>query len=190
MVSSGSLVQPYQYVGKEGYYRESQLDLYLLGQRWYEASVGRFISPSPFIPIDYREIINPYVYVINNPIFWIDPYGLDRKKPNWGTITIGIIEIGGGLGLIGGAIGTIFFVPEITPFLGSIISGAFLEGFYGIAVGLTEVINGIYGNPPISGQPPFIFIAPPSVVVFPPPQIIQQISKNLTPKPPNPKNCE
>ena len=42
--SSGSISQPYQYVGKEGYYRESQLDLYLLGQRWYDEEVGRFIS--------------------------------------------------------------------------------------------------------------------------------------------------
>ena len=70
--SSGLVSQPYQYVGKEGYYRESQLDLYLLGQRWYDEEVGRFISRDP---IGEEGGLNLYVYVGNNPVNNIDPYG-------------------------------------------------------------------------------------------------------------------
>jgi len=190
--SSGSVSQPYEFVGREGYYREGEL--YLLGQRWYDSSVGRFISPSPFLPLDYREIINPYIYVIDNPIFWIDPYGLDRKKPNWNTITIGIIEIGAGLINIGFGVGTTILVPEISPVAGPVLAGVFYEGVTVGTIGLIEVINGIYGNPPISGEFPFIFIAPPFVYVVPPPkmipQIIQQIIKDFNQKPPDTKNCK
>jgi hypothetical protein len=32
----------FKFVGREGYYREGEL--YLLGQRWYDSEVGRFIS--------------------------------------------------------------------------------------------------------------------------------------------------
>jgi len=65
--SSGSVSQPYEFVGREGYYREGEL--YLLGQRWYDSSAGRFIS---------RDIIfnlNLYIYALNSPINYIDPFG-------------------------------------------------------------------------------------------------------------------
>jgi len=47
--------------------------LYLLGQRWYEASVGRFISRDPLEELDG---INLYIYTKNNPMNLKDPYGL------------------------------------------------------------------------------------------------------------------
>ena len=71
--SSGSISQPYQYVGKEGYYREGDLDLYLLGQRWYDEEVGRFISRDP---IGEEGGLNLYVYVGNNPVNLKDSTGL------------------------------------------------------------------------------------------------------------------
>jgi len=89
--SSGSLVQPYQYVGREGYYREGGLDLYLLGQRWYDEEVGRFISRDPilssmplkqkvdwFLLYSFLEIqsLHPYSYCKSNPITSKDPNGL------------------------------------------------------------------------------------------------------------------
>ena len=68
--SSGSVSQPYEFIGKEGYYREGEL--YLLGQRWYDSEVGRFISRDP---IGEKGGLNLYVYVGNNPVNNIDPYG-------------------------------------------------------------------------------------------------------------------
>lgn len=66
--SSGSLNQPCQFVGGEFYYRDE--DLYLLGQRWYDSEVGRFVSR------DELFSLNLYIYVGNNPINLIDPHGL------------------------------------------------------------------------------------------------------------------
>jgi len=76
--SSGSVSQPYEFVGREGYYREGEL--YLLGQRWYDSSVGRFISRDP---IGEEGGVNLYVYVGNNPVKRIDPEGLyyDPQEP-------------------------------------------------------------------------------------------------------------
>jgi RHS repeat-associated protein len=55
--SSGSISQPYEFVGREGYYREG--DLYLLGQRWYNSNVGRFISRDPILsPIHAEQKVN------------------------------------------------------------------------------------------------------------------------------------
>jgi len=68
--SSGSVSQPYEFVGREGYYREGEL--YLLGQRWYDSSVGRFISRDP---IGEKGGLNLYVYVGNNSVNASDPYG-------------------------------------------------------------------------------------------------------------------
>jgi len=72
-IESGSLNQPYQYVGGEGYYTEQDINLQLLGQRWYDAEVGRFISRDP---IGEEGGLNLYVYVGNSPIAKKDPFGL------------------------------------------------------------------------------------------------------------------
>jgi RHS repeat-associated protein len=66
----------FKFVGREGYYREGEL--YLLGQRWYDSSVGRFISRDP---ISYAGGINLYVYVNNNPFTKTDPNGLAWWDP-------------------------------------------------------------------------------------------------------------
>ncbi len=69
--SSGSISQPYQYVGREGYYREGDIGLYLLGQRWYDAEVGRFVSRD----LIGHRILNLYFYCRNNPLNYIDAEG-------------------------------------------------------------------------------------------------------------------
>jgi RHS repeat-associated protein len=60
----------FKFVGREGYYREGEL--YLLGQRWYDSEVGRFISRDP---IGEKGGVNLYVYVGNNSVNASDPYG-------------------------------------------------------------------------------------------------------------------
>ncbi|HOM27471.1 MAG TPA: RHS repeat-associated core domain-containing protein [bacterium] len=70
--SSGSISQPYEYVGREGYYKEGDIGLYLLGQRWYESEVGRFVSRDL---IGEEGGLNLYEYVRNNPIIYYDSEG-------------------------------------------------------------------------------------------------------------------
>ena len=92
--SSGSISQPYQYVGGEGYYTEQDINLQLLGQRWYNAEVGRFISRDPMlslqiwknnivwlIPSSIKQplLLNSYGYVSNNSLVYIDPEGYFKK---------------------------------------------------------------------------------------------------------------
>ncbi len=85
--SSGSLSQPYQYVGGEGYYTEEDTGLKLLGQRWYDGGVGRFVSRDP---IGEEGGLNLYAYVGNNPINWIDTNGGWRIDSNCGKYTFAI----------------------------------------------------------------------------------------------------
>jgi hypothetical protein len=47
----------------------------LLGQRWYDSEVGRFISRDPAI-----NTINYYIYCFNNPLKLTDPIGLDAEE--------------------------------------------------------------------------------------------------------------
>jgi RHS repeat-associated protein len=65
--------QPYTYTGRE-YDRET--GLYYYRARYYDAQIGRFITKDPigFAGGD----INLYRYVTNNPINWVDPWGLTR----------------------------------------------------------------------------------------------------------------
>ena len=80
--SSGSLSQPYQYVGGEGYYTEETMGLQLLGQRWYDEEVGRFISRDP---IGEEGGLNLYVYVGNNPLNYLAPSDLKCIVIGWYT---------------------------------------------------------------------------------------------------------
>lgn len=45
--------------------------LYYFNARWYDASLGRFVSEDPV-----KDGINWYVYCVNNPLRFIDPTGL------------------------------------------------------------------------------------------------------------------
>lgn len=48
--------------------------------RYYDSKGGRFLSTDP---LGYHDSMNLYVYVVNNPINYIDPYGLayQYKRP-------------------------------------------------------------------------------------------------------------
>ncbi len=68
------------WVGKQGYYRDIELDLYLLGSsnnsgggRYYDPETGRFLSEDPLG--EGGGDTNLYRYVGNNPVNVIDPSG-------------------------------------------------------------------------------------------------------------------
>jgi RHS repeat-associated protein len=60
----------FQYTGREN----DGNGLYYYRARYYNPSIGRFISEDP---IGFRGGINVYAYVENNPVSRIDPFGLD-----------------------------------------------------------------------------------------------------------------
>ena len=61
---------PFRYVGKHGYYLDTQSGLILLGIRYYNHHVGQFMSLDPI-----GEGLNWYVYAYINPINAVDPEG-------------------------------------------------------------------------------------------------------------------
>ena len=66
--------QPYKYNGKE-LDQMHGLNLYDYSARYYESAVGRFTSVDPLAELHYDN--SPYAYVLNNPIKYIDPFGMD-----------------------------------------------------------------------------------------------------------------
>ncbi|QDT40363.1 tRNA(Glu)-specific nuclease WapA precursor [Gimesia alba] len=78
--STGTTINPYQWIGKEGYYRDSESGLYSLRNRIYGADEGRFKSEDPlgFAAGD----INLYRYAGNNAATLTDPSGLHTIVTN------------------------------------------------------------------------------------------------------------
>jgi len=81
--STGSISNPFLYTGREF---DAETGLYFYRARYYDPSIGRFISEDP---IRFRGGINFYPYVQNNPVNFVDPKGL--------------VGIGGGAYFGGGA---------------------------------------------------------------------------------------
>jgi RHS repeat-associated protein len=67
---TGTTPTPFGFVGKGQYQTDSDSGLMLLGHRYYDASVGRFISSDPA-----KAGNNWFAYCDNNPITRIDPNG-------------------------------------------------------------------------------------------------------------------
>ena len=75
----GSTSNPYRYVGLFGYYEDQETGLVLLSRRYYDASVGRFLTRDP---IDYAGgDWGLYGYVGGRPVGMADPAGLQCKDP-------------------------------------------------------------------------------------------------------------
>ena len=94
---TGTLDQPFAFTGRE---YDPETGLYYYRARYYDPKAGRFISKDP-IGFGGGDV-NLFRYVGNDPINWIDPYGLN---PVAGVV--GGFAIGGPPGaIVGGIIGS------------------------------------------------------------------------------------
>ncbi|WP_373089391.1 RHS repeat-associated core domain-containing protein [Zhongshania sp.] len=101
LASNGASDNPFTYGGKYGVMQQSGTTLYLMYQRFYDASSMRFISRDPIAARLYPLSVNPYTYAGLNPINNIDPIGtsitlayvLEKSLSGLGSIT-GAIGIG------------------------------------------------------------------------------------------------
>jgi RHS repeat-associated protein len=72
---SGTLSQPFGYKAQLGYYTDNETGLQLLTNRYYDRSIGRFLTRDP---VSYSGGLNLYSYVQNNVTNYIDPIGFER----------------------------------------------------------------------------------------------------------------
>jgi len=69
--STGSVTNSFRYTGREW---DSETNLYYYRARYYDPISGRFLSEDP---MGFGAGVNFYLYVLGNPVNYIDPYGLD-----------------------------------------------------------------------------------------------------------------
>ncbi|MHB8173923.1 MAG: RHS repeat domain-containing protein, partial [Nitrospirota bacterium] len=81
---TGNIENPFTYTGRE---YDAETGLYYYRARYYDARAGRFINEDP---IGFWGGINLYGYVVNRPLNYIDPFGLDKCSDRLGAA--GIIE--------------------------------------------------------------------------------------------------
>ena len=76
------------YTGRE---YDSEIDLYYLRARYYDANLGKFISRDPIGQVDD---VNLYAYVGNNPVMYVDLNGLEKQllqdieNENWFVVEL------------------------------------------------------------------------------------------------------
>ncbi len=68
---SGTAATPLKYAGSWGYQSDVDNGLMLLGHRYYDPALGRFLTPDPI-----KDGSNWYAYCGNNPLGSVDPTGL------------------------------------------------------------------------------------------------------------------
>jgi RHS repeat-associated protein len=76
-----------------GQYYDAETGLHYNYYRDYDPTIGRYLQPDP---IGLAGGVNPYVYALNNPLRFFDPYGLDafvslsRGAAGFGHVGIGV----------------------------------------------------------------------------------------------------
>ncbi|MCG8555394.1 MAG: D-alanyl-D-alanine carboxypeptidase family protein, partial [Proteobacteria bacterium] len=71
--------RPKTRLGYTGHEHFNKLGLVNMKGRIYDAHMGRFLQPDPFVPEPGNsQSWNRYSYVVNNPLNWTDPSGFDH----------------------------------------------------------------------------------------------------------------
>lgn len=102
MLDSSPTKVRYKFAGHEF---DADTELIYMGARYYDPKLARFVSPDPVVPVrvelhnyrdfkmtQFRQLTNPqafnrYSYVVNNPIVFRDPFGLDKVSSRLGQVS-------------------------------------------------------------------------------------------------------
>ena len=78
--SQGTNANPFKYVGRYGVMNEGN-GLAYIRARYYSPGLGRFVTKDPVTGKDGDgQSLNRYIYVLNNPVNWIDISGYSRRE--------------------------------------------------------------------------------------------------------------
>jgi RHS repeat-associated protein len=75
--AAGPDVTSSKFAGGHGYENDAPGGLQLLGARYYDPAVGRFLNPDP---IGFLGGLNLYEYCFGNPVGMVDPTGLQVRR--------------------------------------------------------------------------------------------------------------
>ena len=109
---------------------DSETGLYYYGARYYDAGIGRFISPDSVVDgkgLDTQGY-NRYAYARNNPINYSDPTG-----HNWLFTFLGALAIVVAITVVSAIVGGVVSVLSGKDFLSGAIAGAMIGVGLGIA---------------------------------------------------------
>ena len=126
-------INPFRY---RGYYYDNETGLYYLNARYYDPSIGRFISPDVLSILDETKGqingLNLYMYCNNNPIMYVDPSGCFALTT---AIILTLIAVGVVAG--GTAAGVISYSKGYRGWelVGHIFAGAVIGGLIGGTIG-------------------------------------------------------
>ncbi len=125
-----------------GYYFDTEIKLYFLKTRYYDAETGRFMTIDDISYIDSETIngLNLYSYCANNPITNIDPNG----NAWWEWLLLGVAAIVAVAAIVVGTILTGGAATVGVALLGSALSGASV-GFLASA-GTSIISQGMQTN--------------------------------------------
>jgi len=108
----------YKYCGEQF---DEETGLIFLRNRYYDPEIGRFISKDPRPgSLDRPATLNPYCYVENNPVNFIDPLGFEAVNPEkWERVRLHINDLGGWFGGQGAGGHVFLEFPDRNLFLGN-----------------------------------------------------------------------
>ncbi|AVD71757.1 RHS repeat domain-containing protein [Desulfobulbus oralis] len=114
-----------------GQYFDAETGLHYNWNRYYDPETGRYLSPDP---IGLEGGLNLYAYVDNDPVNWVDPWGLTPAGTLIGGAVGGALGGWGGsvLGGIAGGAGGTFALPG-----GGTIAGGITGAQVGGSIGAT-----------------------------------------------------
>jgi RHS repeat-associated protein len=130
LASTGTTVNPFRYVGRVGYYYDTDQSLIYLRARYYDPFKGRFLSRD----LPSTDEINLYRYVKNKPVELADPSGLGRFTiPYFCEILIacchGSCTCNAPRGILSAVLGAAMLLIEGSCCTESCIYGSFRGGF-------------------------------------------------------------
>ena len=87
--ADGTLPTDYRWTGQR---QDGYIKLYLMGARWYDSELGRWISPDSIVPDPANpQSLNRFAYVYNNPLGYIDSSG-HAGEPWWKRLVNKIVD--------------------------------------------------------------------------------------------------